>query len=470
MNTTSTTVDQSSTPDRPLRQPRTPRPPVTSDLQHWHFPTAHQNTLPNGTRVLYFHLPGQHVVACDLVLPIGLGAEPAGLEGVALLAQRVADEGSRDLPSGALTEALENLGAAVSGSVGRRATTLSLDAPASRFARAIELFGQVVTQPRFDAEDVDRHRNIRLSEIEQAKLHGPAVANHALRHLVWPSDSRWQRATGGSASTVSAIGPADLHDFVNRWWRPRPGDAAATLVLAGDLDDPQPALEHAFAPWTAAEDPSDPFEVPSPRAGTPVVHLVDRPDAVQTELRIAGTGIGRREPHWPALRVGACAMGGSFLSRLNHTIREDRGFTYGIGMGLSPDGPIGTWQIGASVGVEVAAEALRLSLDLLDVSARPFTGREVAEAIGQLADVAPLQYQSAEDVVGQAGALVVDGLDTGYLDQHLQQVRAVTAEQASQSFASIINPDAAHLVLVGPATTLEPQLRSAGFEVDQLVL
>ena len=64
--------------------------------------------------------------------------------------------------------------------------------------------------------------------------------------------------------------------------------------------------------------------------------LVDRPGAVQADVRLGGFGIDRLDPRWSAISVASYAMGGAFLSRLNAVLREEKGYTYGVRMNFGP--------------------------------------------------------------------------------------------------------------------------------------
>ena len=91
--------------------------------------------------------------------------------------------------------------------------------------------------------------------------------------------------------------------------------------------------------------------------------LVDRPGAVQADVRLGGFGIDRLDPRWSAISVASYAMGGAFLSRLNAVLRE-KGYTYGVRMNFGPLRTGGSFAVQGSFRTEVVPEALAITREL----------------------------------------------------------------------------------------------------------
>ncbi|MGA4507246.1 M16 family metallopeptidase [Propionibacteriaceae bacterium G1746] len=449
--------------------PRTPRPGVTHG-HDWRFPLPEVVTLSNGLTVWLFNLPGQHVAALDLMMPIALDAEPRALEGLAGLTLHTSDEGTVPHPDGRISELLENVGAAYDGRTANTHTFATLDVPTTRFAEALPLFAEILAQPELSDESVERHKALRVAEIEQALVSGAHTANMATRALRWQAGTRASRMLGGSRETVAALTPDDVRGWHAGHW----GPDASTVVVAGDFvgQDPLALLEATLGQWQVATAPrvassEDQFaELPSTR----VVRLVDRPGAVQIDLRIAGVGVDRHDPDWAALQVASVAVGGSFLSRLNKVLREELGYTYGIHLAATPQASGGVWAVSANVRNDVAVDALDQTLKLLDLSANPLTQAEVDDAINQVVGLAPLRYDTAEAIVGQATTLATAGVDADQVNRHHAALRQVSAEQATAAHQRIIGAERGHVVVVGDAAQLAGPLQQAGYDVQPFEL
>ncbi|MVA76116.1 insulinase family protein [Auraticoccus sp. F435] len=455
--------------------PRRPRPraslqplshaataPAVAPPPRWRFPQPTSAArLGNGLDVLWYRLPGQHVLAATLVLDLPLSREPRDLEGLATITARVLDEGTVDHPGEQFAERLEAVGAAMGIHVSLSGQQVMLDVPVTRVAEALPLLAEAVRRPRLEAADVERHVALRLAEIEQLEANSAQTANRWLRRQLWTPDSRASRMNGGEPDTVARITPVEVAAF----HAGQLGPTGATLVLAGDLaEDPLDLVADAFAGWQA--NPAGP-ELARPEPAPPSVLLVDRPGAVQADVRLAGPGTDRHDPRWPALLVGTTAVGGSFLSRLNRVLREERGWTYGVHLNLTPHRDGGSWAVSGSFRTEVVGAALAEARSLLDLGAEPLTAAETEAAVHQLTGTLPLRAATAEGVVDQVASHLLAGLPADHADQLLADVRQVGPEAATAAYTEVVDPAAPTVVVVGDAGALEPALEQAGFPVTE---
>ncbi|WP_420175372.1 M16 family metallopeptidase [Luteococcus sp. OSA5] len=445
-----------------------PRPQI-KPAAPWSFPQPQKRTLPNGLEVWTFPIPGQHVVTATLVLDVPLGLEPRQVEGIATIALRTSDEGTANHPGDELVDALESVGAAYDGGASASATICSLDVPGTRLEQGLPLLAEIVQGPSYDQSDVERHIALRLAELEQNRVSPPALAALAVRQVLFDPQARDARPPGGQSDTVKKITTEQVRAFHGRHWRP----GGATLILAGDLGEHVDAwVDEHFGAWEAGEGPA-PHAVPLPRHlpveqdGRRVVHLVDLPGAVQTEIRVSGVGVDRTSPDFAGLQVAANAMGGSFGSRLNTLLREEKGFTYGAHFSVAPARHGGTWAMSTSVRTEVSVEALTETLRVMNLD-EEFTSEEVADAVNQIVGIAPLRYDTAGAIASQAATLAAAGWGPEFVDLHFRRIAEVTPTVASAAYRRVVRPENRHVVLVGDAERLTAPLEAAGFQVHVL--
>ena len=119
-----------------------------------------------------------------------------------------------------------------------------------------------------------------------------------------------------------------------------------------------------------------------------------------------------------------------------------------------------------SFRTDVLADAVLEARRLLDVSSAGFTADEVNEAVNYITGVSPLRYATADSVVDQAALQVLTGLDIDYVDRHLANVRAVTAESATTAYTDVVDTTGLTMVVVGNADELAPALQRAGIDVE----
>ncbi|WP_375425299.1 M16 family metallopeptidase [uncultured Friedmanniella sp.] len=440
-------------------------PPPVGPPGLWSFPTPVRGTLSNGISTLTYHRPGQHVAAVHLVLDLPLDAESRELEGVATMCARALDEGSRQHPGEEFAELMETEGAGFGVDLSLAGTQAVLDVPVSRLDRALELFAEAVTSPALADSDVRRHVTLRLAEIEQTQANSAQAATHAFRATIFDRASRASRMNGGERETVAAVTPEAVRDFHRRCY----GPAGATLVLAGDFgegfgEDPVALAERHLGGWRNDEQQRTDHRPPQP--GPRRLTVLDRPGAVQADVRLGAYGIDRLDPRWADISVASYAMGGAFLSRLNAVLREDKGYTYGVRMNFGPLRSAGSFAVQGSFRTEVVADALAITRELLPVAAQPFTADEVREAVAYFVGVSPLRYATADGVADQAATQVLAGLPEDYVDRSLAALGDVTPDSATAAYESLVHLDELSLVVVGDASVIAEPVRAAGFDVE----
>ena len=441
-----------------------PQPPVVPP-QPWSFPTPVVSTLANGIGLLCFDRPGQHMISAHLVLDTPLNGEERDAEGITTICARVLDEGSRAHPGEEFADRLESEGAGFGVEVSLSGLQAVLDVPASHLDAAFALFAEAVTAPQLADADVARHVQLRLAQIEQAYANSAQAASIAFREAVFDPGNRAARMSGGQRDTVATVDGA----AVRRFHAERFGPAGATLVLAGDFGgtDPQTLAQRYLGDWSNDHQVRVPHQpsAPAPRRQL----IIDRPGAVQADVRYGCFGIDRRDPRWAAASVASYAMGGAFLSRLNAVLREDKGYTYGVRMGLNPLRDGGSVAIAGSFRTDVAPDAVRLAGTLADVSAAPFSVDEVTNAVTYTAGISPLRYATADGVADQAALNRLMGLADDYVTTSLADLRAVTPAAATEAYASLIDVSNLSLVLAGDADIIAEPLRELGFDELEVI-
>lgn len=437
------------------------RPEVGAPAR-WRFGEPDHAWLDNGLQVLVCHRRGQHVASLCLSLDLPLGGEPDGLEGVATITQRCLDEGTVQHPGASFAEALEDIGAVLNGSVGYSASQLYADVPVAKLPQALALLAEVIRTPQFLATEIERHCELRLAEIDQLMASSASTAQLAFRRACIPGRFRASRMTGGAADSVSAITSAAVRTFHEHHYRPE----SATLIITGDLDHGvYEAVEAAFGDWVVPSVGTPVHQHPTRRL--PHRWLIDRPGAVQADVRLGAFGIDRTDPRWADIQVATHVVGGAFLSRLNRVLREERGFTYGVHLVNQPMRDGGLLAVQGSFRTEVVAEAIRVAANLINLTEAPITDAEVVEAVSYHSGSAPLRYSTAQGVTQHLAALKAAGLTAEFIDANALALTQVTPTSATDALVELLPSKRLSLVVVGDATALRGPLADAGWPATE---
>jgi zinc protease len=444
---------------------QTTTPPPVAGAGDWRFPSAVEQVLANGLRVLAYHCPGQYVVAASLVVDVPLSVEPRELEGVAGLTGRTLTQGAAGRSAEEFADALAVSGTDLVAGVTPDAFAVRLSAPATRLDQALGLMSDAVRSPAFDAREFEHEKSLRLREIDQARAYPQHVAVEQLNAALF-GDARVARPTGGDTDTVSAAARDDVVAYADRYLHPH----RATLVIAGDFSDVDPfeLAARKLGTWSRDGDVAAWAEPPMV-SRRPQVILVDFPESSQSTVRIGGPGISRADERWAAMFVANHAVGGSFSSRINTVLREQKGVTYGASSSLDTGRGAGVLAVATAVRSGATAESVADIVAILRDATGSITDDEVTTGVHAAADSAALGFERADAVVGRVELLLSQGLPLDHVDANLARIRAVTTASANDAYAEIVRPDELTVVVVGDAASLHESLDALGYADLQVV-
>lgn len=430
-----------------------PRPGAGSPRQ-WSFPSVERGTLPNGMAVLLCHLPQREVTSVQLLATAPREQEPPGLDGVAAITASALREGTESHSGDEFAASLERRGATLDTSATHAGIRLRLGVPASRLEPALALMTDALARPSFPEREVLRLVRLRLDAIERELASPPSRAHLAALATLYAADERWSRAEGGTRETVSRIGRDEV--VAHHATRLRP--ANSTAVVVGDLSatDVAALLAGSLGQWTADTFPPTSRTAPQPAPEGQVV-VVHRSGAAQTELRLVRVGPTRHQPVWAATSIGNHALGGGMSSRLMRVLREELGYTYGIGARANSMGPTGALLIGGAVETTVTGAAVGRALELVAAIASDGLSQEERDfAVTDLAAV-PRRLETAAEVADAYFGLVEEDLPDDYFHDYYPRLEATTLDEANAAAAHNWR-SGLNVVAVGDADVISDQL------------
>ena len=428
-----------------------PRPAV-GEPRAWHFPDTAERTLANGARVVSCHLPGRELISARLVIAAPISTEPEGLDGVAAVMSDALTEGTTTRDRESFADDVERIGATVVAYAAHTNVSLIVSALSRHFDAAFGLAMEALTTPAFAGDDIERLRNTHRDHLQLLLANPAQRAEIALLATLFDAGSRLSRPLGGTARGLDAVTRGAVAGYHAAVLSP----SRCTLVVAGDLErfDLTPITD-VLGSWTSST-AATPVAAPVPASLSPRVHIVHRPGAAQTELRVGSTGITRRDADWAPLAVASYALGGSMTSRLMQSLREKHGYTYGVSARLVSYGSAGMMVVGTAVETSVTGAAARETLRLVsDVGEQGITPDETAFAIRNIG-AAPRRLETAAGVVAVLSEPIAEGLPAGWVREHFERIDAVTPGEASAAARRWGVPMS--IVAVGDATRIRPML------------
>jgi predicted Zn-dependent peptidase len=427
----------------------TPRvAPAVRETKPGKLPAVLDETLSNGLRVLAARKPGIPMVQVRLRFAITKAKDwdSGVLEDIvsSTVLTGTANRSQLDI-----ADEMQHIGGDVSSMVDADNMFISATCLADELDRYLALLNDVVRNALYPDDEIA----LAKAQTEQgiAIMHSqPAArAQFAIASRVFP-DHPYGRPMP-TPDEVAPITRANARAFHRSVVRP----SGALLTLVGDMTPRKmaAAAERALQDWTGTR------RVPKIRAPKPVVPgpvpIVHQPGAVQTNIRLGGIGVNRAHPDFPALTLALTILGGGFTSRLNHNLREDKGYTYGASAGITHNVAASVLNVGVDVQTAVTAPALVETLyELGRMATTSVTADELAAAKRFVAGQLAMSAETQAGLASYVTALAIAGLDVSYLRELPAKAAHLSVDDVAAAAATYLAPSLLAPVLVGDADVI----------------
>jgi zinc protease len=243
--------------------------------------------------------------------------------------------------------------------------------------------------------------------------------------------------------------------------------------VTGDVEPAavKAALEQAFAAWPAGgARPAWQYPpVPAPKPTT--IYLVDKPHSAQSVFAIGLPGPARDTPDYYALDVMNTLLGGLFQSRLNHNIREVKGYSYGVRSRFAFGHGPGAFQAGGGIVTGKTDSALiEFMKEFRGVEgAVPFTDDEMQQGKQALIQSLPRRFASVNGISAAIADIYTEGLPQSYYQDFPAKINAVTREDMVRVAKQYIDLGHLNIVIVGDRAVVEGPLTATGIAPIKLL-
>ncbi len=435
---------------------RPPKPLAARDVK---FPPYALKSLANGLQVIAVSHDEQPSVSIRLMVRAGGAQDPSDKPGVASLAASLLDQGTTTRSAEQIAHTIDSIGGLIGTGSGTEYTFVEAIVMKDSFALGLDLVSDIAKNPAFVPQEIELQRKQMLSSMTVNYDDPDYLAGVVFERLVY-GPHRYGRPDSGTPASLASITRDDLVAFHRTWF----GANNAILAVVGDVttDEAFAGAERAFGTWGKAASAAAQTETPPAPARRLVI--IDRPGAVQTEIRVGNTALPRKHPDYLALDLAIKILGGEGGNRLHRVLRSDRGLTYGASADLNALKDSGTIVAETDTRSETTGEALRLIVDEMWRLQRERVGeRELSDAQAYLTGSFPLTIETPRAIATQVLSAVFFGLDLQELETFRERVNAVTVDDIQRVAKTYLHPDRLSIVLVGDASRFERQLAGVGF-------
>ena len=439
-------------------------PPV-GDMPELAFPEVQRAELDNGLKVVLAERHAIPVVNFNLQFDAGYAADAFGKLGAASFTLAMMDEGTKNRSALEIAAEAEALGANIRTGSNLDMSNVSLSALKTNLEPSLDLWSEIVRQPAFQDEEIERLRKRWIGNIQQEKNQPVQLALRTLPPLVYGNDHAYGIPLTGSGTetSISSLTRDDLVAWHQTWIRPSNG----TLFVTGDttMEEILPLLNKRFGKWKEnrmAVPQKNIAEVALAEAGS--VYIIDKPGAPQSMI-LAGhvappTGVDNNLD----ITTMNDVIGGQFTARINMNLREDKGWAYGAYTFL-PDAR-GQRMLGvyAPVQTDRTADSIKEMNREFDeyLGTKPATQDELNKNVRNSVNSLPGQYETADAVMGALLSNDRFGRDDDYVSTLKGKYESINLEGIQGAAEEVMHPGQLTWLIVGDRARIEDQVRELG--------
>ena len=434
-------------------------PPRALPARDVRFPSFDLRTLPNGLQLVVLRHTEQPAVSLRLIVRAGAAQDPRGKPGVAAMMASLLDQGTTTRKAGDIADTIDSVGGELETGTGRDLSYVNVVVMKDSLELGATLLADVVRNPSFAPEELERQRQQTVSALQVAYQNPDYIANAVFDRTVYGSQP-YGDPGNGTPESVKALTRDDLQAFHQRYFAPN----NCLLALVGDVtvDEAMAVVTKAFGDWPRREVTMDPLP-PAPSPARRVV-VIDRPDAVQTEIRVGHLGVPRKTPDYTTLDLAVRVLGGEGANRLHRVLRNERGLTYGASADLQALQRTGHLMAQTNTRSDATGEVLRLISDeFWRLRRERVNEQELSDAKAYLTGNFPLSIETPDQIATQILNVLFYDLKLDELQTYRQRVNAVTVDDVERIAQVYLRPDQLTVVLVGNASAFLDQLKGVGF-------
>ncbi len=402
-------------------------------------------TLPNGLQVIVAPTREIPKFTLNLIVCSGQSAVPKEMLGLADMVAAMLREGTKNRTGEQIEKDLARFGADLSISPSVDSIGLVLSGLSEYSDPLVELLAEVAGDPAFPEKELERVRSRRLNELKVQQSQPGYLLTQRFRQAVF-GEHPYARF-GANEKSVSAMKREDLAAFHSSHFVPN----NALLIVVGDVDSDKimRRIEAAFGGWPKAVLRE---EVPAaaPAAKGRQVFFVQRPGSVQSFIAVGNVSLKRSDPDWFALSLANTIYGGAFNSRLIMNIRENKGYTYSPGSGVSAYADPGFFITNAAVRNEVTGATLMeifYELDRMRLVKVP--AGEIEAAKNYRNGIFVIQLAAQSGLANQLAAIYQYRLPEDYLETFQKHISRITDHDVMSAARKYFDSADARIVIVG---------------------
>ena len=416
--------------------------PAVNPIEHIDIAQAEKRLLRNGIPVYFVNAGSQDVVKIDFIFEAGTWFQPANL--ISSTCNAMLEEGSAHFTAAEIAEKFDFYGAYLQLVADQNYGFVNVISLGKHLPQILEVAGDIIKHSVFPEHELE----VLIAKNKQKFL----LENEKVRTIC---QKKFTQILFGNKHPYAITNRLEDFDRINRdllldFYRKFYHSGNCRIIVSGMVNETViDLMDQHFGDtdWSNHTDFQPEFQV---QTSPEKYHHVEKANGVQSALRVGRSWVPKSHPDYHALSVVVTIFGGYFGSRLMTNIREEKGYTYGIGSFVLPLKHASYMAISTEVGNEyleptlneIAAEMRRLQTELISEN-------ELETVKSYLLGEFLRDFDGPFALAGSFKAINDFGLDYSFYDQYLHVLRTITSEDLLRLAVQYLNPEDFYTVVAG---------------------
>jgi zinc protease len=426
-------------------------------------PALWQTKTDNGIKILGTQSSETPTTAVFIKIPGGFYNEQTSKVGLSSMTASLMSESTQNYTTEEMSNALEKLGSQVSIYADKTHTNVYVSTLTKNLDATLKLVEEKLFRPAFNADDFERNKKQIIQNIQHSMKDAGYLASNTYSKLLY-GDNIAALPSSGTLNSIEAITLDDVETFYKANFKPQ----GAQVIIVSDLSEAavEPKVKSALANWQGKGQSFD-VDFTEANVQTNVIYLVDKPGAPQSQIRI-----GKRDMveditgEFFKANLMNFALGGTFNSRINLNLREDKGYTYGARSRFWGDKTSGGFTASAAVRADsTAASITEFTNELNNYAQNGVTDEELMFMRKAINQKDALKYETPNAKLGFLAQILEFDLEPNFVKERNKIVSTISKEEINALAKKHLNAKDMIYLVVGDAKTLRPELEKLGMKV-----
>ena len=437
--------------------------PFPTEFPTLDLPDIQRAKLSNGLEVVLAERHDVPMINLSVQLKSGHSSDINDQPGLASFSMSMLTEGTKRYNALQLSSKLEELGTDLYTNVGLDSSSINVSSLKSNLIPSLDLLYEVMTEAVFDEKEIERKKIRWLASIDQSLSTPNGIVSNIAPGLLYGQNHPYGKPFSGNGTrdSIQWMKRESMIQYMQESMSP----SNATILVVGDtnLDEVMTILENKFGKWSDSQSYQDNvidyqnYQVPTERK----IYLVDKPGAVQS-LIVAGQLLPSPDTEDEIdVELMNAVIGGSFTSRLNMNLREDKSWSYGARTRLSRFKGPRPMLVYAPVQTDKTVQSIQEIIREYDeyLTSRPAEIEEL-EAIVKDRSLGLIgEFETFGALMGGLSGVVAFNRSDDYLNSLPEKYQAIKIDDIHQATNTYIDPNIWTWIIVGDLSIIENEIR-----------